>query len=795
MLVSRRFKVGLACVAVVGIAAAGSFGPLVRGEASRVAERYGATIEIERVLPTWKGVRLRGVDITLADVPSARIHLVEMDVELGEARRVALRGGMVSAVGPRELVLTQADAWRRKYSAPSSGSAASGSHQSAAPELSDLSLSWRNSAESPTESLSASGLQLSRQGSTLSIGADEAVAKMGTTKVAIKAGRIALTQAQSGYRIEVLSAGGLDADLTFPAEPTVAPAEPPASKETERPGTGLARSGGPAAKVPPVAEDPPNARGRALRDLLVGAAHQIDALLVKDAKVDVAGVRARIRRGDDTLNLGPGALAIRRDEERLLLELAPGGGSAKESEHALTFRLAVPLKSSEGASGEIVADVAGGPIWLSTLGVRDADFGLLDVARTSLETRSHVVLSADGRRLTVDGSGKVHNLSLRSAALSDEPVLGLELAWKGKGDLDLDGSRIKVEQGEVDLGSIRVVARGLYEKVGQAHRIKGDFEVPLSACQSMLDSIPRGLVPKLEGMRLAGSFALKGQARVNTARIDREFDLRWDVANSCRVVEAPSAVHVSQFRKPFRRWAYDSVGKPMAVDAGPETAGWVARGAISRFMEVAVLVTEDGSFHHHNGFDEEAIRNSIRENLRRGKFVRGASTISMQLAKNLYLDRGKNLSRKLQEAVLTMYLEQELTKEQILELYLNVVEFGPMVYGIGPAAQHYFNTSASQLSLGQALYISSIMPNPKKQHFAAGGAVTPGWSSYLRQLMQIAHKRRRISDEELEEGLRETVIRGAPAPHRAPRDESAPALKDSEDGPDKPEEGPDWIAP
>ena len=145
----------------------------------------------------------------------------------------------------------------------------------------------------------------------------------------------------------------------------------------------------------------------------------------------------------------------------------------------------------------------------------------------------------------------------------------------------------------------------------------------------------------------------------------------------------------------------------------------------------------------------------------------------MQLAKNLYLDRVKNLSRKLQEAVLTMYLEQELTKEQILELYLNVVEFGPMVYGIGPAARHYFNTSAAELSLGQALYISSILPNPKQQHFAAGGAVTPGWMSYLRKLMEIAHRRQRIDDEELDEGQRETVVRGQPAPEHAARKPSS----------------------
>src|SRR6185369_17461401 len=108
-----------------------------------------------------------------------------------------------------------------------------------------------------------------------------------------------------------------------------------------------------------------------------------------------------------------------------------------------------------------------------------------------------------------------------------------------------------------------------------------------------------------------------------------------------------------------------------------------------------------------------------RENIRQKKFVRGASTISMQLAKNVYLDRTKNLARKLQEALLTMYLEQELTKEQIMELYLNVVEFGPMIYGIGAAARHYFNAAAGELALSQALYISSIIPNPKAAHFGA----------------------------------------------------------------------------
>jgi membrane peptidoglycan carboxypeptidase len=260
---------------------------------------------------------------------------------------------------------------------------------------------------------------------------------------------------------------------------------------------------------------------------------------------------------------------------------------------------------------------------------------------------------------------------------------------------------------------------------------------------------------------------MRGRVDVDTAHLDRGFHVDWDTTNSCRVVEAPAGIDVDRFRHGFRRTAYDPEGHPVTIETGPGTTDWVPLVHITKFMETAVLTTEDGAFPRHHGFDQEAIKNSIRENLRQKKFVRGASTISMQLAKNLYLDRGKNLSRKLQEAVFTMYLEQELTKEQILELYFNVVEFGPMIYGIGPAARYYFNTTAKELSLGQALYISSILPNPKIQRFGTGGAVSPTWADYLRKLMKIARGRNRITEEELDEGLRETVIRGAPAPQRS----------------------------
>jgi membrane peptidoglycan carboxypeptidase len=130
----------------------------------------------------------------------------------------------------------------------------------------------------------------------------------------------------------------------------------------------------------------------------------------------------------------------------------------------------------------------------------------------------------------------------------------------------------------------------------------------------------------------------------------------------------------------------------------------------------------------------------------------------MQLAKNLYLERDKTASRKLQEAVLTLLLEQTLTKDQLMELYLNVIEFGPGVYGIGPAAAYYFNSTASQLSLGQSLYLASILPSPGAHHFQSSGEVTDKWLAYLHKLMRIAHKIGRINDAELDEGLREIIV-------------------------------------
>ncbi|WP_437561986.1 biosynthetic peptidoglycan transglycosylase [Sorangium sp. So ce542] len=773
----------LGCGLIVG------FAPLVRYQAEKAAAGYGASLAIEQVRPTWHGVSLRGVDVRLRGAPSIAIRLDEVAVALGfSGRRVAMRGGTVSAVGPRDAILHELEAWRAGQTPGRSGVAPNQGGGST--ELEGLKVVWSDRTDTPKESLSATGVHLARAEGRTSISAQEAMLSLGRAAFSVREGRLVLAREQARYQVSELSAAAIDAEVTLPEaepEPQVAPerggnTRPAQIKRAAEPGEG---------------DDSGQNRGLAIREALLRTARMIDLALGEGAKVDVAGVTARLKRRTDMLNLGPGSLAVRRDVGSLVVELSPGEAAistaGSDAQQALTFRLRVPINDAKETPQEIVADVQGGPIWLSTLGVHEGDMGLFDVARTSIVSRARVVLSADGQTLGVDGEGRLKNLSLRSAALADEPIAGLDLAWRAKANGKLDGSKIVAEDAEIDLGALRLIARGEYEQAGASHRVRGSFEVPLSACQSMLDSAPKGVVAKLHGMRLAGSFGIEGKLRFDTANLDRTFSLDWGISNTCRVTEMPPELSVDRFKRAFRRLVYGPGGQRVEIESGPGTAEWVPYEDISRFMEVAVLTTEDGGFHRHHGFDEEAIKNSIRENLRKRRFVRGASTVSMQLAKNLYLERTKSVARKLQETLLTMYLEQELTKEQIMELYLNVVEFGPLVYGIGAAARHYFNASAAQLSLGQALYIASILPNPSVQHFDASGEVTPAWSEYLRKLMQIAHRRNRISDEELEKGLQETVVRGSPAPHLAPRQPAGDGDEAIEDRPEG--QGGAWTAP
>jgi monofunctional biosynthetic peptidoglycan transglycosylase len=139
---------------------------------------------------------------------------------------------------------------------------------------------------------------------------------------------------------------------------------------------------------------------------------------------------------------------------------------------------------------------------------------------------------------------------------------------------------------------------------------------------------------------------------------------------------------------------------------------WVPYDRVSQNLVRAVLAGEDSRFFDHAGFDWEEMKKALEKDWNEGRFKRGASTISQQLAKNLFLSTSKNPVRKLNEAVITWEMELLLGKRRIIEIYLNVIEWGDGVYGAEAAARKYFNTSAASLSADQAAFLSAMIPSP-----------------------------------------------------------------------------------
>ena len=146
---------------------------------------------------------------------------------------------------------------------------------------------------------------------------------------------------------------------------------------------------------------------------------------------------------------------------------------------------------------------------------------------------------------------------------------------------------------------------------------------------------------------------------------------------------------------------------------GPKNRNWAPSGSIPAEMKWSVILAEDANFYKHEGFDVKAIKNAIKYDLEKKSLKRGASTITQQTAKNLFLSREKTLTRKLKEIYLAYRMEQELTKGRIIEFYLNVVELGPMVYGIGHAAHYYFGKPVAALTPRECAFLAAMLPGPR----------------------------------------------------------------------------------
>lgn len=272
-----------------------------------------------------------------------------------------------------------------------------------------------------------------------------------------------------------------------------------------------------------------------------------------------------------------------------------------------------------------------------------------------------------------------------------------------------------------------------------------------SDAKDFFPSLPKAMFSNFEDFAATGIINYKLQFSLNESNPDScIFYSDLDADNL--VISNYGKGNINKLNGPFMHYVYENDRLVKTIDVSPANPEYFGLTYISPFLKNAILTSEDGSFFWHKGFNEDAFRKSIVENYKAGKFVRGGSTISMQLIKNVFLNRKKNVARKLEEVLIVWLIENKrlTSKEKMLEVYLNIIEFGPDVYGIGPASKYYFNKKPIMLTLSESIFLSSILPRPKyfKYNFDEYGRLRPFLADYYRVVANFLKHKNLITENE-----------------------------------------------
>ncbi|MBI5709402.1 MAG: transglycosylase domain-containing protein [Candidatus Eisenbacteria bacterium] len=243
------------------------------------------------------------------------------------------------------------------------------------------------------------------------------------------------------------------------------------------------------------------------------------------------------------------------------------------------------------------------------------------------------------------------------------------------------------------------------------------------------ESLPRAVLGPLEGLAIQGSFDYRLGLDLDLARPD-SVDFSADVIPHGLALDAErTTLDLLSLDQPFVARIHLPHDRMVERELSSANPYFRPLEALDSLLVHAVITNEDGAFFRHRGFNTEAIKLAIAENLRAGAYRRGAGTITMQLARNLWLGHARTLSRKAQEVVLAWVLEHltGLSKRRLLEIYLNIIEWGPGVHGAGEAARWYFDEDAAHLTVDEALFLTTVIPAPAKwrYRFAPDGSLRP----------------------------------------------------------------------
>ncbi|QRK04446.1 transglycosylase domain-containing protein [Archangium violaceum] len=357
----------------------------------------------------------------------------------------------------------------------------------------------------------------------------------------------------------------------------------------------------------------------------------------------------------------------------------------------------------------------------------------------------------------VDASGATFSLamtglSVNSAQFAPEPVGPFAFSAEGRARWDMRRRRVELESLQLTVGERREARVEVHGEVTWSKEPRFSLQAelqPLSFEQAMA-ALPAALVPGTELARLEGhfqgAFSLSGPIRHRR---------KWEVKAKLDLSELKQSARagpLAWLRAPFDYRPLTPEGRGRELHIGPSNDAYVPVSELPHPLVRAVLRSEDAAFWIHRGFDFNSLRNILFAPA--DDKVRGGSTITQQLAKNLFLSREKTYARKVKEAFLTLGLEASVPKERLLEVYFNIIEWGPNLHGIGEAARHYFGKDARELSILESAFLATIIPNPVRYHvYCSRGALSDTWKKNVDELLTVLYSGGDITQVEYQHAL------------------------------------------
>ena len=399
---------------------------------------------------------------------------------------------------------------------------------------------------------------------------------------------------------------------------------------------------------------------------------------------------------------------------------------------------------------------------------------------------AEVELNESGGTLTIDEQVEVSNFHIQHWRLAKEDVVFPKAGFKGT---------LKINEEAVELDSSSTVTlNNASFKIFSSYVTRPDtvfalnINMPETASDTFFNALPGGMFNTLKGISCSGTLAYNLQFALDTRQPDSlVFESKLSRKNFHIIHYGEE--NYARINEPFLYDAFSGDQFIRHIIAGPENPAFTSFQRISPNLPAAILQSEDPSFMVHRGFVPEAFKESIAKNYKEHRFARGGSTISMQLVKNVFLNHNKTVSRKAEEALIVYLIENLglVSKERMLEVYLNVIEWGPNVYGIGEASRFYFNKTPAELNLPECIFLAAIIPNPKffRYQFDKQGEIKPYMSDFFKLIENRMVMRGYLSEHDTINFVPRVKLSGPARQFVIPNDtltpaESLPSMEESD---------------